>query len=56
MNNIQEEFYSCPDCGFVLQIWRKKGRFRGKGHQKWLFCVECNEMKNFTKVVESMQE
>lgn len=49
MGKLIEEFYLCPDCGFKMSVWRIPGRQRERFHKKWLFCVNCNEDKNFIK-------
>lgn len=49
MRGFDLEYYACPDCGFTLDIWRKPGSCKNKNHLKFLFCINCNEEKNFVK-------
>lgn len=36
----------CPDCGHEQTILRRKGRPRGAGHRKWLWCPRCKARTN----------
>lgn len=42
--------YSCPDCGTIFPIPRKRGKIRGKGHIKDLWCPMCKGVKKFKEV------
>ena len=44
-----EKRLKCPVCGNVQSIHRRKGRNRGKGHIKDLYCPGCRQT---TKHVE----
>jgi len=51
-SKMVEEIYRCPDCDFKFNIWRKKGRRRSNDHIKSLFCVQCNEQKQFIRAIK----
>ena len=40
------DFY-CPDCNFKYSLPRSKGKLKEKGHLKKLYCLICQEEKNF---------
>jgi transposase-like protein len=46
IRQIQEN-YQCPSCGYVYNVYRKKGFRRRIGHRKWLYCLRCRRKFNF---------
>jgi len=51
MKNVKlvSEVYICPDCGYRFTVQRKVGERRSINHLKKLYCLNCNEEKNFLR-------
>lgn len=50
-NGTLSDMY-CPECGLRMTVPRKKGGQREKGHLKRIFCIKCQDYKNFIEVRE----
>ena len=42
--------FQCPDCGKFMYAAKRKSRKTKPGHQKYLYCPYCKEVKNFEQI------
>jgi len=49
-NDTYIAYYKCTRCGNDLTIPRQKGRIRGEGHIKDIWCQYCKEKQKFVEI------
>ena len=48
--DIQIMYYKCCSCNGMTTVPRQKGRLRGVGHLKDMWCPFCGEEKKFVEI------
>lgn len=49
-----ETYLTCPECGNVTTIHRKRSRMREKNHIKHMWCFRCKEVTGHIEVKDDV--